>query len=418
MSDAVLSVEQAVQILLRFQEAAPASASRKLGRVIDLLQSQHNEINQLVEQLMQVMAELDRLSLSSDNRPSAPALDAAPTTPAKRTVTDQLADIFDLINTNETGALPHSNPLDAMIAERSLEIPPVEVAEDDTAEFTPQSQPPTLVENDPMGWLKEALPHLLLSEEEAEQVQETIRVVTARLKTTPIFDVVPLMQQTLRPTIMLVREHAERLYMGKMGSMTTEQIAAVRLIRDHVDSAVSLLDSAELVMALQQSRFRVELSTFLCTDLIRRARDMMQAGARAREQRIAIYPPDRPLYAHADFDASVAILIDLLDNAIRYTHKGGAIRLTIDDLGTHVVINVADNGIGLTEEDTANVGKPFWRAAHQPLVRDNPGSGLRLYLAERILALQGGELIFSGEPNVGSTFSFTLPAAPADTVAV
>lgn len=415
MSDAVLSVEQAVQILLRFQEAAPASASRKLGRVIALLESQQGQIGQLNTQLANMMTALESANTSptistGSDRPTQPA------PPAKRTVTDQLADIFDLINTSETGSMPMVDPLDAMIAERSLEIPAIDV-EEDTAEFAPQP-PPTLVENDPMGWLKEALPHLLLSEEEEEQVQETIRVVTARLKTTPIFDVVPLMQQTLRPTIMLVREHAERLYMGKMGSMTTEQIAAVRLIRDHVDSAVSLLDSAELVMALQQNRFRVEISTFACTDLLRRARDMMQAGARAREQRIAIYPPDRPLYAHADFDASVAILIDLLDNAIRYTHKGGAIRLTIDDLGTHVVINVADNGIGLTENDTANVGKPFWRAAHQPLVRDNPGSGLRLYLAERILALQGGELIFSGESNVGSTFSFTLPAAPADTVAV
>lgn len=414
MSDAVLNVEQAVEILLRFQEAAPASASRKLGRVIALLESQQREISELVEQLMQVTTELERATHASSLSTVAPLPPSA--SAIKRTVTDQLADIFNLINTNESGEVVVENPLDLMIAERSLEIPAVEVVEEDTAEFTPQ--PPTLVENDPMGWLREALPHLLLSEEEEVQVQETIRVVTARLKTTPIFDVVPLMQQTLRPTILLVREHAERLYIGKMGSMTTEQIAAVRLIRDHVDSAVSLLDSAELVMALQQSRFRVEISTFACTDLLRRARDMMQAGARAREQRIAIYPPDRPLYAHADFDASVAILIDLLDNAIRYTHKGGAIRLTIDDLGTHVVINVADTGIGLSEEDMLNVGKPFWRAAHQPLVRDNPGSGLRLYLAERILALQGGELIFSGEANVGSTFSFTLPAAPADTVAV
>ena len=192
----------------------------------------------------------------------------------------------------------------------------------------------------------------------------------------------------------------------------------MRLIRDHVDSALSLLDAAEQVTALQQGRFKVELSTFACTDLIRRARDMMQLSARIREQRIAIYPSDKPLYARADFDASVGILIDLLDNAIRYTPKGGAIRLTVDDLGSHIVINVADNGIGLSEEDMENVAKPFWRALHQTLVRESPGSGLRLYLAERILALQGGELIFSGEAGVGSTFSFTLPAAPAETVSV
>ena len=55
------------------------------------------------------------------------------------------------------------------------------------------------------------------------------------------------------------------------------------------------------------------------------------------------------------------------------------------------------------------IGQPFWRALHQPLVRQHPGTGLRLYLAQQIFELHGSELLFSGEPSMGSTFSFTLP---------
>ena len=208
MSDAVLDVEQAVQILLRFQEAAPASASRKLGRVIALLQQQERDLSQANEQTQRLKIELEQAKASSNFLiPSQTASGSA----IRRTVTDQLADIFDLINTDEPDEAQANDALDIMIAQRSLEIPPAPISiEEDTAEFVPENIP-SLVENDPMAWLREALPHLLLSEEEEEQVHETIRVVTARLKTTPIFDVAPLMQQTLRPTIALVRDHAERL---------------------------------------------------------------------------------------------------------------------------------------------------------------------------------------------------------------
>ena len=69
-----------------------------------------------------------------------------------------------------------------------------------------------------------------------------------------------------------------------------------------------------------------------------------------------------------------------------------------------------DDGIGLRPEDMEKVGKPFWRADHHPLVHYNTsGTGLSLFLAKQILALQHGELICYGEPDLGSTFSFTLP---------
>jgi signal transduction histidine kinase len=94
---------------------------------------------------------------------------------------------------------------------------------------------------------------------------------------------------------------------------------------------------------------------------------------------------------------------------VRYTSEGGHIRLSVDSLGPYVLFNVADNGIGLRQEDMDNIGQPFWRGDFHPLVRQHvTGTGLSLFLARQILALQGGELIFSGEQAVGSTFSFTL----------
>ncbi|MCA9907928.1 MAG: ATP-binding protein, partial [Anaerolineae bacterium] len=153
----------------------------------------------------------------------------------------------------------------------------------------------------------------------------------------------------------------------------------------------------------------LQVSVFDCVDLVTRARDLMKSTARAHGHQITFEPPERPAHARADFEQSLAILIGLLDNAIRYTPDAATISVSIDHLGSHVLVSVVDTGIGLSPSDLANVGKPYWRATHQPVVQENPGSGLRLYLAEQIARLQGGELIFSGELDKGSTFSFTLP---------
>jgi signal transduction histidine kinase len=58
-----------------------------------------------------------------------------------------------------------------------------------------------------------------------------------------------------------------------------------------------------------------------------------------------------------------------------------------------------------------HIGQPFWRGDYHPLVRQHNGTGLSLFLIKQMLALQGGEFIFSGEPDLGSTFSFTLTVA-------
>jgi signal transduction histidine kinase len=124
---------------------------------------------------------------------------------------------------------------------------------------------------------------------------------------------------------------------------------------------------------------------------------------------ITIQAPDIVPLVRGDFYQTLIVLSDLLDNAMRYTPPGGQIRMSVDNLGSHALFSVVDNGIGLEPDDLEQVGKPFWRGTKHRLVRQHNGTGLRLFLAKQMLALQDGELIFSGEPGQGSTFSFTLP---------
>ncbi len=98
---------------------------------------------------------------------------------------------------------------------------------------------------------------------------------------------------------------------------------------------------------------------------------------------------------------------NLLDNAVKYTPAGGAVRLTVHRYELFVRIDVADSGIGIAESEQADIFRRFYRS---PVVSGTEGVGIGLYLARRIVALQGGYIKVSSAAGSGATFSVFLPA--------
>jgi signal transduction histidine kinase/CheY-like chemotaxis protein len=100
------------------------------------------------------------------------------------------------------------------------------------------------------------------------------------------------------------------------------------------------------------------------------------------------------------------ILINLLNNAVRFTEEGGvAISARIE--GVQVVVDVADTGVGIAPEDLPGVFHEFWRSGEP--VRGRKGSGLGLAVSKRFAELHGGNLWVSSTLGRGSTFSLALP---------
>ncbi len=222
------------------------------------------------------------------------------------------------------------------------------------------------------------------------------------------FDVLKGMNDALRAPLVAIRGRAELLQAGTLGQISEEQGQWLDAIQENTERAFGLLEAVQRLIALQQNEVQVDWASFSASELLEEACRHQTAHAAAHGHELLIQLPDTIPAARGDFYQSLVVLSDLIDNAIRYTPEGGHIRLSVDDLGTHVLFSVMDNGIGLHPEDLAVVGSPFWRGTRHPLVRQHTGSGLSLFLARRLLALQGGELIFSGDPGLGSTFSFTL----------
>ena len=105
------------------------------------------------------------------------------------------------------------------------------------------------------------------------------------------------------------------------------------------------------------------------------------------------------------------VLLNLLDNAIKYSDPGGRVRVSVLDDGDSATVRVSDTGVGIPEEDLPQLFDRFYRV-NKDRSRSTGGSGLGLAISKQIVDLHGGELVVHSEVGAGSTFDVRLPKAP------
>lgn len=139
-----------------------------------------------------------------------------------------------------------------------------------------------------------------------------------------------------------------------------------------------------------------------------------KAEKRGLELRLASYAGKMPI-VYSDEEKIREILINLIDNAIKYTQKGFIeISFDVDHPGRRVIVFVRDTGLGLTQEDAAGMFRKFHRV-NNPNVPKESGAGLGLFIAARFLDGMGGKIwIEKTEPGAGSTFAFHVPFRPPE----
>lgn len=103
------------------------------------------------------------------------------------------------------------------------------------------------------------------------------------------------------------------------------------------------------------------------------------------------------------------VLVNLLDNAIKFTPQGGTITISTEILPGTVRVHVSDTGIGIDEQDQLRIFERFYRVDNS---RRYQGTGLGLAIAKHIVQAHGGELTVVSHEGKGSIFSFTIPISP------
>jgi signal transduction histidine kinase len=104
------------------------------------------------------------------------------------------------------------------------------------------------------------------------------------------------------------------------------------------------------------------------------------------------------------------VLVNLLDNALRHTQQGGAVRIHAGRDGSRVSVRVADSGEGIDPEALPRLFDRGYLAGRRDPAR--PWGGLGLAIARRILRLHGSEIAVESKQGEGAAFTFHLPLAP------
>jgi signal transduction histidine kinase len=112
----------------------------------------------------------------------------------------------------------------------------------------------------------------------------------------------------------------------------------------------------------------------------------------------------------ADRDALAMVLVNLLDNAVKYSGDEKRIDLRARDASGRVFFSIQDNGIGLSKSERKNVFRRFYQV-DQKLSRSRGGCGLGLALVQHIIEAHGGRVDINSQLGRGSTFTVSIPIA-------
>ncbi|HEX9017255.1 MAG TPA: ATP-binding protein [Chloroflexota bacterium] len=104
------------------------------------------------------------------------------------------------------------------------------------------------------------------------------------------------------------------------------------------------------------------------------------------------------------------VVLNLLDNAAKYSPDGGEIEVRIDEVDLQTVVSVTDHGLGIPLDKQGRIFERFFRA-HVGTPQDFGGMGVGLYISRELIARQGGYVWFESKPGEGSVFHFSLPTA-------
>ncbi len=215
----------------------------------------------------------------------------------------------------------------------------------------------------------------------------------------------------LRTPLTCIHQYVTLLLDGLIGPISTEQGDHLRTVLKSVNQLHAMIRDLLEATRAESGKIRVEPRCVSLRELVQQAAAMLKPTAEAKKIGLEIAVDQRAPLVHADPDRALEVLINLLDNAIKFTPETGSVVVKAFMVETDpewVYISVSDTGVGITPESKNLI---FERLFQDPNASDSSrnGLGLGLFISREIVRLHGGRIWVTSEPGSGSTFTFTLP---------
>jgi signal transduction histidine kinase len=234
-----------------------------------------------------------------------------------------------------------------------------------------------------------------------EQLREVDRVKDAFVSS---------VSHELRTPITSILGYTELLEEGVLGALAPSQADAVDRVSRNSHRLLTLISELLTLSRIEENTVVPDGEVLDLGQVVTTGLAVLSPTVARRDVELTVALPPTALHVTGDRDMLERVVINLIDNAVKFTPDGGRVTVALSPCSGRAVLEVTDTGIGVPAHEQQRLFDRFFRsslAQHHAI----PGSGLGLSIAHKIVEQHGGTLEVSSEPGQGSTFRVSLPVA-------
>ncbi len=248
-------------------------------------------------------------------------------------------------------------------------------------------------------------------EEWADHHKEEIEILRANEKFRKEF--LLNLSHELKTPVFAVQGYIDTLMNGAIDKPEVNQKFLGNASRN-VSRLVNLINDLDEISKLESGEQVLYKENFVIQGLIEDVFETLSINAEEKQIKTGIKKGcELPLTVYADKEKVRQVLINLVDNAIKYGKLNGVVQASIYSMeGKRILVEITDNGVGISEEHLPRIFERFYRTDHARN-RKIGGSGLGLSICKHIIEAHGETIHVRSKPDVGSSFGFTLAGSNA-----
>jgi PAS domain S-box-containing protein len=221
----------------------------------------------------------------------------------------------------------------------------------------------------------------------------------------------------LRTPLAVIHQFVSLLLDGLAGPLEDEQREYLAIVSRNVTQLRIMIGDLLEATRGESNRVALKPEPVSVAVLVVQACDALAIVAREKGIRLTVDVGDEPPIVHADPARVGQVLMNLIENALKFTPDGGAVSVSARPAGAAdggARVSVSDNGVGILPEELPRVFESHFQGTNTANL-SRKGFGIGLHVCKNLVERHGGRLWVESRAGEGSTFSFTLPAVPAET---
>ncbi|MFA5355444.1 MAG: sensor histidine kinase [Candidatus Paceibacterota bacterium] len=253
--------------------------------------------------------------------------------------------------------------------------------------------------------------------DEVGQLAETFNLMTDKLKdqkereaavSKMKSEFISIVAHQLRTPLSGLKWTFDMVADGSLGRFTKKQKEHFENCEKANEKMIDTINDLLDLTRIEEGRFLYKYSDAKIADLVEEAVGSLKMDLERKDLSIVFQKPDNIPTLTIDSEKIVIAIRNMLENAIKYSRRGGKINVSLIVNSKEVVFKVEDMGIGIPKDQQNRIFEKFFRAENATDTEPN-GSGLGLYISNNIIKKHGGNMWFESEEEKGTTFYFSLP---------